>query len=357
MSNEQQPVSAEVVSNIRDARVGGCYRNHPIAEADIGILLHVITERDASISQWSRMYASLISVVANTQEALGFDDDECATANGSAEIVAEIEDLKQSAADNAKCNVEAIGVIKSLRQQLDSHAACMETYRAQVALREADIKHLRIQAIACRDEFAGLTAERDAVYADLFESRYHEYRISQELAGFTDRLTEVRAERPEVAEISARAEASDWKSRKQLENQLEPRFVKIGTDGSVLDPPSTEWTAVLDNKTGLMWALETTEVGNWSKAEAAAKAVRASGFADWRLPTVEELFGLADRTRHDPAIDTDFFPGTPSDWFWCSTPHAGSPSGFAWGVDFDDGDTDCGSRSGSGFVRAVRVGQ
>jgi len=135
------------------------------------------------------------------------------------------------------------------------------------------------------------------------------------------------------------------------------RFTKIGADGSVLPPEATAWEAVLDNKTGLMWSLETKEVSKWQDAEGAAKSIKAAGFEDWQLPTVEQLFPLADRTRVDPAIDTDFFPGCPSDWFWTSTADCESPGVYAWRVGFCNGLSFRGGQFNSGFVRAVRVGQ
>jgi len=135
------------------------------------------------------------------------------------------------------------------------------------------------------------------------------------------------------------------------------RFSKVGPQGAVLAADAATWVAVLDNTTGLMWSLQATKVDNWKDAEAAAKKVKAAGFCDWRLPTVEELFALAERTRHDPAIDEGFFPDTASDWFWSSTPWSGSPSGCAWGVFFYGGGACWGGRDYSGFVRAVRVGQ
>jgi len=135
------------------------------------------------------------------------------------------------------------------------------------------------------------------------------------------------------------------------------RFTKIGADGAVLDRSATEWDAVLDNRTGLMWPVKATKVPNWKKAEAAAAKCRAAGFDDYRLPTVDELFALADRTRYSPSIDTDYFPDCPSDWFWSSTPYALSPGGYAWVVFFYDGFAFYAYRSYVGFVRAVRVGQ
>src|SRR5262249_36158552 len=116
------------------------------------------------------------------------------------------------------------------------------------------------------------------------------------------------------------------------------RFTKIGTDGK---PCEADHVAVADGRTGLMWAVKPIKVKNWKpateeKIAAELAESRLAGFDDWRIPTVEELMLLADRTRHSPAIDQDFFPDTPSDWFWTCTPYA--PDGdCAWVVVFGCG--------------------
>lgn len=136
-----------------------------------------------------------------------------------------------------------------------------------------------------------------------------------------------------------------------------PRFTKIGGDGSVLPATATAWEAVLDNTTGLMWSLETKKVQSWRIADAAARTIKAAGFDDWHLPAIEQLFMLADRTRHSPAIDTAFFPGTANDWHFSSTPYASLPGDFRWFVVFADGNAGWGGEDDDGFVRAVRVSQ
>jgi len=59
----------------------------------------------------------------------------------------------------------------------------------------------------------------------------------------------------------------------------------------------------------------------------------------WRLPTKDELLSIVDLTVGAPTIDTSFFPGTPSTYFWSSSPVAGSPS-FGWNVSFYSGYAD-----------------
>ena len=72
-----------------------------------------------------------------------------------------------------------------------------------------------------------------------------------------------------------------------------------------------------------------------------------------RLPTIDELFALADRTKYAPAIDTEAFPDTANDWYWTDTPCAWNTSAV-WVVAFGDGDAYGGPRSDLACVRAVR---
>ena len=104
-----------------------------------------------------------------------------------------------------------------------------------------------------------------------------------------------------------------------------------------------------------MWAVEVLKRLTFKKALKAPEKLVTAGFKDWRLPTVEELFLLADRTRHSPAIDTDFFPDTPSDWFWSSTVAASSPSDCAWFVYFYGGHSGWDDQDNEACVRAVRA--
>lgn len=134
-------------------------------------------------------------------------------------------------------------------------------------------------------------------------------------------------------------------------------FIKISATGEQLPREAAEWDAVLDTRTNLIWSVKTKKVSNWKNADAAAKAITVAG-VDGRLPTVEELFLLADRTKFRPAIDTEFFPDCPSDWFWSSTVNAEAPSVYAWGAFFDNGGSVFGDHNfNGGFVRAVRVSQ
>ena len=131
-------------------------------------------------------------------------------------------------------------------------------------------------------------------------------------------------------------------------------FRKIGQDGRMLPADASEWVAVLDTRSNLMWTVEVLPQQTFAAAAESVAHLTTAGFADWRVPTVEELFCLADRTRRMPAIDTDYFPEAPSGWFWSSTLDASSPSACAWSVYFDDGYSIWVHQFSDGFVRAVR---
>jgi hypothetical protein len=135
------------------------------------------------------------------------------------------------------------------------------------------------------------------------------------------------------------------------------RFTKVGADGAKLADDATEWVAVLDNTTALIWTVKEMKPLTWKKAKAAVENLDTAGFSDWRLPTVEELFLLADRTKHAPAIDTAFFPDCKPEWYWTSTPAACSPGGYAWFVGFGYGVADWIRQDGGSCVRAVRASQ
>lgn len=75
--------------------------------------------------------------------------------------------------------------------------------------------------------------------------------------------------------------------------------------GDETQAPQLEWSGtLLDGKCVTL-----------AEAEAAVAALGEG----WRLPTVKELFALVDRGRHNPAIDTEKFPDTKSDWYWTGT--------------------------------------
>jgi len=103
-----------------------------------------------------------------------------------------------------------------------------------------------------------------------------------------------------------------------------PRFTDLG-DGTVGD----------NNGSGLVWQHGfSPEIQNHAASITYCASLPLDG--GWRLPTRDELFSIVDTMRSDPAIDTSFFPGTPSTFFWSSSPFPDLPSHW-WGVNFSLG--------------------
>jgi hypothetical protein len=66
---------------------------------------------------------------------------------------------------------------------------------------------------------------------------------------------------------------------------------------------------VTDTQTGLMWAGKDNGTNiAWQKAGDYCRNYRGGGYADWRLPTQEELAGLYDGTKSRPGQCNERFP-------------------------------------------------
>lgn len=130
---------------------------------------------------------------------------------------------------------------------------------------------------------------------------------------------------------------------------------------------------VLDKQTGLMWmrcalgqtwdSQQGTCTGDaatytWEEALAAAQTQDQAGFAgysDWRLPNYRELTSITRMRCHDPAINANAFPKTPSNEFWSSTPVSGN-FGSGWAVSFNSGQAGYLGFNNTYDVRLVRAG-
>ena len=166
-------------------------------------------------------------------------------------------------------------------------------------------------------------------------------------------------------------------------------FTKLDANGNALPASATSWDCVRDNHTGLIWEVKTTSglrgmyntytwydpnspdgnsgtanggncTGSACDTTGFVQAVNAQGLcgaSDWRMPTWRELQGIVDYGRFNPAIDTGYFPNTPSSHFWSASPFANT-SGGAWYVLFSHGYASYDvSRSYVRHVRLVRGGQ
>lgn len=174
-------------------------------------------------------------------------------------------------------------------------------------------------------------------------------------------------------------------------------FSKISNSGAVLPAGAAlgsgpnDWGCTYDNNTGLMWEVKTTSglrnqshtytwydsVHNYGgnpgtanggtcetaghcdteKFAADVNTVGMCGKTDWRMPTLRELYNIADRGRTNPAIDPTYFPNTPAWTFWSASPYAGY-SDYAWYMHFRSGGNDGWDHRTSAYhVRLVRAGQ
>jgi hypothetical protein len=127
----------------------------------------------------------------------------------------------------------------------------------------------------------------------------------------------------------------------------------LDSTGAVLQKPQAV-IARLEPARGLMWGPTLPEQLAWEAGKKACAEFRLFGFTDWRMPTVEELFLLPDRTRFNPAIDTDAFPDTKPEAYWTSTPDPSSPESFAFFVLFGNGNSSIYAQYGRLWVRPVR---
>lgn len=104
---------------------------------------------------------------------------------------------------------------------------------------------------------------------------------------------------------------------------------------------------ILDKEQNIEFGPQASNKLNFKDAEEYCASVGG------RLPTLRELQGLVDYEKHEPAINTAFFPGTKSDYYWSSTKTAWRDD-CAWCVGFDFGIVDFSYLVGVYFVRPVR---
>jgi len=114
---------------------------------------------------------------------------------------------------------------------------------------------------------------------------------------------------------------------------------------------------VIDRVTGLMWQRAVSaQTVDWPDATALCGCLGLAGHDDWRVPSRIELVSIVDFNRHDPALDPDAFPDTPTDWFWTSSPLWQGDPPAAWYVAFFDGNTHYADLAVTYHVRCVRGG-
>jgi hypothetical protein len=138
-----------------------------------------------------------------------------------------------------------------------------------------------------------------------------------------------------------------------------------GTDGGTVVGHyvvSVDGLTVTDMSTGLVWQRDgagsrpncaNTPYCTWAEAQAYCTELTLDG-SGWRCPTLTELQSIVDTSvTSPPTINQTAFPNTPAEWFWTSSPYAGS-YGPAWGVNFFNGISNSSDLDSGYGVRCVR---
>ena len=95
----------------------------------------------------------------------------------------------------------------------------------------------------------------------------------------------------------------------------------------------------------------------WRDALDWAAEAQFAGSSRWRLPNIKELESLVEKQCNFPAINSRFFPNTPSSVFLSSSSFADDPY-LAWFIEFYGGLVVMAPKKDySGYVRLVRDGQ
>ena len=117
---------------------------------------------------------------------------------------------------------------------------------------------------------------------------------------------------------------------------------------------------VTDNATGLMWQ-DNNETNSttytWQEAIDYCEALNLGGDSDWRVPNINELKTIIDRSKTQPAIVDGFeYVGVNNHYiYWSSTTFNNGEQ--AWVIYFDNGYVLGYGKHYSYYVRCVRDGE
>jgi hypothetical protein len=122
-------------------------------------------------------------------------------------------------------------------------------------------------------------------------------------------------------------------------------------NGSVFTKKSLSGAdVVIDEKTNIMWADTYSTAKTWQEALKYCEDMDYAGFANWRLPNVNELKTLFDYSLRNPATS---FPAMPDQFFWSSTSYLGY-SEYGWYVNFTYGEVYYHTKTNYYHARCIR---
>ena len=142
-----------------------------------------------------------------------------------------------------------------------------------------------------------------------------------------------------------------------------------GQDGNILagipwpDPRFSAYlfACFIDNLTGLMWSANPIDFSLprvWSEAVTIPPQINQCGFADWRLPNVNELQSLINAEQPNNALwliaQGFIFPQTIDPIYWTSTSSAANPTVNAWNISMVDGSVIAESKAAPYLIWPVR---
>jgi hypothetical protein len=114
---------------------------------------------------------------------------------------------------------------------------------------------------------------------------------------------------------------------------------------------------VTDTSSQLMWQDDAIGTDTtWQNAIERCETLTLGSYSDWRLPNINELKSIVDRSKVYPAIVTGFVNTSSSNFYWSSTTYENLKS-YAWLVDFYYGRVGYDSKGNNLYVRCVRDGQ
>jgi len=133
-------------------------------------------------------------------------------------------------------------------------------------------------------------------------------------------------------------------------------IVMLGLSIALLADFTKEGDIVTDSITKLEWQDDAiTDKMEWQEAIDYCESLELAGYTDWRLPNINELKTIIDRSRYDPAI-VSIFEYTSSSCYWSATIYEYDYE-YVWSVYFSVGIVGANHKDNDNYVRCVRDGQ